>query len=74
MTFNSNGKDPIVGQKSASQAAKAGLHKLIKLLFLGRRCDAYKDDHPTRIKMRCSTMSDHESDGLFVLFGGEMRY
>lgn len=60
MTLNSNGKDPIVGQKWTSQATKARLHKLIKLLSLERCCDTYKDDHPTRIKMGWSTMSNHE--------------
>jgi hypothetical protein len=56
----------IVGQKSPSQAAKARLHMLIRSLSLGLRCGGYKDDHPTGIKLGCSTVLSHQSDGLIV--------
>jgi len=48
----------IVGQKSPSQA------RLIGSLSLGLRCGGYRDDHPTRIKLGCSTVLSHQSDGL----------
>lgn len=64
----------IVGQKSPSQAVKDRLHMLIRSLSLGLRYGGYRDHHPTGIKLGYSTVLSHQSDGLFVLFGGEIKY
>lgn len=64
----------IVGQKSPSQVVKARLHILIRSLSLGLRCGGFRDHHPTRIKLGYSTVLSHQSDGLFVLFGEEIKY
>lgn len=55
-----------VVQKSPSQTVKIMLHRLIASLSLGWRCDGYKDDHPTGIKLECSILSGNESDGLLI--------
>jgi len=47
---------------------------LIRSLSLGLRYGGYRDHHPTGIKLGHSTVLSHQSDGLFVLFGGEIKY
>jgi len=51
-----------------------GLQRMIGLISLRRRCNGYRSNQPTRIMLGCSMVSGLESDILFVMFGGEVRY